>query len=302
MKNINQTISISLICLFLGISANAETLNDKNSINSIVEKKEYLDNGKIKNITKSKNGSEIERINHIYFDTGELDSKITYKNNQIVFKEIFHKSGRLLLSEPYLNDLLNGDVKTYQTNGKLFSMTTFLNGKREGASILYDIYGKAIKELKYSNDNLLEEIWYQYYDSGELKQLNTYINGKVNGIEKAYFKNGNLQWEVNIVDNKVDGTYKEYFPTGELKHIALYKNGKEDGLSKQYFKEGGLSWEFYYQDGKRLRTKQYFNNGQIRTEIEYKDEKPLSGYIYDSNGLKTKMTDLDFINLSLLLK
>lgn len=274
-----KTISISLICLFLGINANAETLNDKNSINSIVEKKEYLDNGKIKNITKSQNGSEIERINHIYFDTGELDSKITYKNNQIVLKEIFHKSGRLLVSEPYLNDLLNGDVKTYQTNGKLFLITTFLNGKKEGVSILYDIYGKAIKELKYSNDNLLEEIWYQYYDSGELKQSNTYINGKVNGIEKAYFKNGNLQWEVNIVDNKVDGTYKEYFPTGELKHIALYKNGKEDVLSKQYF-----------------------NNGQIRTEIEYKDEKPLSGYIYDSNGLKIKMTDLDFIDLSLLLK
>ncbi|MDN5128726.1 toxin-antitoxin system YwqK family antitoxin [Aliarcobacter butzleri] len=297
-----KTISIVLLCLFLGISTNAENLNENTSINSISEKKEYFDNGKIKNITKFQNGSEVERINHIYFDTGELDSKITYKNNQIVLKDIYHKSGRLLVSEPYLNDLLNGEVKVFHTNGKLFLVTTFLNGKKEGVSKIYDINEKVIKEFKYSNDNLIEETWYQYYDSGELKQSNSYLNGKKNGIEKAYFKNGNLQWEVTIVDNKLDGTYKEYFSTGELKHIALYKNGKEDGISKQYFKEGVLSWEFYYQDGKRLKTKQYFNNGQIRTEIEYKDEKPFSGYIYDSNGNKTKMTDLDFINLSLLLK
>lgn len=274
MKRINLKISMALICLILSGCANGKTLNDVTSINSIDEKKEYFDNGKIANIVKFQNGSEIERIYYIYFETGELDSKITYKNNQIVLKEIFHKSGRLLVSEPYLNDLLNGDVKAYQTNGKLFSITTFLNGKREGASILYDIYGKAIKELKYSNDNLVEENWYEYYDSGELKYKRPIKNGKVNGVVTKYYKNGIKEIEANFADGIFNADYKNYYDNGTLKLSTNYLNGKKNGIEKTYFK-----------------------NGKIRTEIEFKDGNPSNEYIYDLNGSKTKMTDEDFKKL-----
>ena len=55
-----------------------------------------------------------------------------------------------------------------------------------------------------------------YYDQEQTKLKTEYfqLNGKINGIYKSYYKNGQLYSEVNYIDNKINGIYKEYYENG----------------------------------------------------------------------------------------
>jgi len=47
-----------------------------------------------------------------------------------------------------------------------------------------------------------------YYTNGNLKTVNTYVNGVLNGPVKAYYKSGALKEAGVYVNGKTDGPYK----------------------------------------------------------------------------------------------
>ena len=62
------------------------------------------------------------------------------------------------------------------------------------------------------------EVRKEYYPSGKLEAERNYINGKLEGIAKRYYKNGEYQY----VDTYKDGKkIKKYFPTKFLKGGSL---------------------------------------------------------------------------------
>ena len=60
-----------------------------------------------------------------------------------------------------------------------------------------------------SNDNLVEENWYEYYDSGELKYKRPIKNGKVNGVVTKYYKNGIK--EIPFLEISIKGKKNHFF-------------------------------------------------------------------------------------------
>tara|TARA_B100001057_G_C22360216_1_gene760571 strand:+ start:359 stop:643 length:285 start_codon:yes stop_codon:yes gene_type:complete len=66
---------------------------------------------------------------------------------------------------------------------------------------------------------------------------------------KGYYENGQLRWEGNIKDGKIEGLWKWYYENGQLQCEGNYKDGKGEGLWKEYDYSG------IYQET------QYWNNG-----------------------------------------
>lgn len=87
-----------------------------------------------------------------------------------------------------------------------------------------------------------------YYNNGqlEIESETPFKNGKENGIEKEYYKNGRLKRETPYTDGKLNGVVKEYYETGELLREAPYKNGEHDGVAKIYDKNGQLREKHFY--------------------------------------------------------
>jgi antitoxin component YwqK of YwqJK toxin-antitoxin module len=91
-----------------------------------------------------------------------------------------------------------------------------------------------------------------YHDKEKTKIFEEYfkMNGKIEGIYKSYWKNGQLCCEVNYIDDKREGIYKSYWDDGQLYKEVNYIDGKENGIRKLYFPNGQLWHEVNYIDGK----------------------------------------------------
>lgn len=97
--------------------------------------------------------------------------------------------------------------------------------------------------FKNGKENGIEK---EYYKNGRLKRETPYTDGKANGIEKKYYENGRLKGETPYTDGKLNGVVKEYYETGELLREAPYKNGEHDGVAKIYDKNGQLREKHFY--------------------------------------------------------
>lgn len=97
--------------------------------------------------------------------------------------------------------------------------------------------------FKNGKENGIEK---EYYKNGRLKRETPYTDSKANGIQKEYYENGRLKSETPYTDGKLNGVVKEYYETGELLREAPYKNGEHDGVDKRYDKDGQVREKHFY--------------------------------------------------------
>ncbi len=103
-------------------------------------------------------------------------------------------------------------------------------------------------------------------------------SGKLNGIQKFYYPDGNLYLEVNYRDSIPHGLSKQYFKNGQVFEEAVYVNGKIHGTRKTYYENGQPSTETPYDSGRVHGVKKKFRkDGKIAFEAPYHFDKPCVG-------------------------
>ncbi|HBJ78958.1 MAG TPA: hypothetical protein DDY85_08010 [Fusobacterium sp.] len=63
-----------------------------------------------------------------------------------------------------------------------------------------------------------------------------YKNGLKEGIEKTYYKNGNLRLEIPYENSKIVGTEKRYYESGELFGEITYS---DEDVKEVYYEKNG---------------------------------------------------------------
>ena len=121
--------------------------------------------------------------------------------------------------------------------------------------------GKVKSELFYT-DGKLDGLCKWYYSNGNPSMEATYSNNVLNGPSTRWYENGNLEEKSYYIDNKYDGVVEEYNVFGTLVKMSTYKNGVLNGLFYQWYDNGKAfvegeylddmmhgTWIMYYQDG-----------------------------------------------------
>lgn len=110
-------------------------------------------------------------------------------------------------------------------------------------------YNGFLLELSSSNDTLLVEgymdgllsgVCKKWYPNKQLKEERTYIGGKKNGKQIAYWENGNKRFEFIAKNDAYEGELKEYSSDGHLFHLGTYVNGQEEGPQKMWYNNGKI--------------------------------------------------------------
>jgi antitoxin component YwqK of YwqJK toxin-antitoxin module len=134
---------------------------------------------------------------------------------------------------------------------------------------------------------------YKEYDvsTSTLLSERNYKNNKLEGIEKIYFPNGQVDGAFNYKDGVHDGIFKYYYEEGTLKQEGTYVNGTIEGMLKSYYPTGTLKEEVMHVKGLTQGAfKEYNENGTIKAEGEYtskSDQENLEHGLfkgYDENG------------------
>lgn len=120
-----------------------------------------------------------------------------------------------------------GSWSEYFPDGKLKSITPFVNDLKEGLFVEFNNSGQIVKRCEYHND--LRHGEYFELNYAQMKESRLYQNGKIEGLVKIFYDNGKIMEE------------------------GLYKNGLRDGTSKWYDQDGKLSIQYEYKAGELIK-------------------------------------------------
>ena len=90
-------------------------------------------------------------------------------------------------------------------------------------------------------------------------------------VERSYFPNGNLEYEAEFLNKKLDGTSRVWSEDGTLLSVSEYSNGKPNGIWKTFHANEKLKYETnYFHNQKHGYERWYYENGQLKSEQKFR--------------------------------
>jgi antitoxin component YwqK of YwqJK toxin-antitoxin module len=218
-------------------------------------------------------------------------------------------------------DILNARRKSwrYEDNQKIEYNDTLLWSRNIGqwktkSQTNYDINGKIIKPLDYTQIELKNNLAYTKLDNkpftgvmtfqGELMLYDTHyyfkdrlfrgevsiISGDIEGPYYSWYEeNSQKRFEANLKNRKLEGSYTSWWYNGNKKEDLSYTYGRKDGIETTWFENGQIMSKGNYNDGDLDGLHTTWNiNGIKLYEITYLDNKQIKAIIWDENGNKVK--------------
>jgi antitoxin component YwqK of YwqJK toxin-antitoxin module len=244
----------------------------------------------------------IRKFNDIQLQINNLNQQIKSENDKPSY--IPQKA----LEYSLLNGIKEGAAIVYDLYGNKFGEGSYLNGKQNGKWVYYFSNEKKFGEGSFLNGDESEKcelgvpkygrygVWIFYHENGKMKEDTHYKNGLLNGARKSYFDNGQLNEEENYQNGKLNGIRKVYLENGSLKEDGNYENGKENGAFTFYNENGTKEQESIYFNGiKNGKEVLYYENGKVKAEYFIKDTIK-NGIIYGFYESGTKEYESYFKN------
>ena len=89
-------------------------------------------------------------------------------------------------------------------------------------------------------------------------------------VERSYFPNGNIEYEAEFINEKLDGTSRVWLEDGTLLSVSEYSNGQPHGHWKTFHPNDTLKHETtYFHNQKHGYEKWYYENGQLKSEQKF---------------------------------
>lgn len=143
------------------------------------------------------------------------------------------------------------------------------NGLKQG---VWDVTERNIRSYGTYVDDVMEGSWRYYYPRGFLSSLETYQNGKKNGVYIGIDRRGYITKEEFYVDDKLEGPSINYKYGGNIISKVNYKNGIKHGKSELYYENSTMQESSFYLDGERDGlTVWYDQAGNKIAEFQYQN-------------------------------
>ena len=89
-------------------------------------------------------------------------------------------------------------------------------------------------------------------------------------VKRSYFPNGNLEYEAEFINEKLDGISRVWLENGTLLSVSEYSNGQPHGVWKTFHSNEKLKYETtYFHSRKHGYEKWYYENGQLKSEQKF---------------------------------
>jgi CHAT domain-containing protein/antitoxin component YwqK of YwqJK toxin-antitoxin module len=159
-----------------------------------------------------------------------------------------------------------GLVKDYYKSGEL--QGEFYLAADQPTEVMGD--GKSIEYYENGNVQQIEEringklvgTMTVYYSNGKMQGEQSYVDGKINGKATTYFENGNKRTEIDLRNDQYHGKFIIYFENGTVKSQRKFANGLLDGTSTWFYEDGTRDVAEYV-NGKFVTITIYFKDGTV---------------------------------------
>jgi uncharacterized protein len=270
----------------------------------------------------------------IYYPNGQVSSEGFVKDGKPDgYWKTYYTTGILKSEGKRTNFLLDSTWNFYNHSGDLVEVINFQFGKRSGYTYTFDYDNPELpgqktlisKEL-YINDKKEGQSFY-YYNTGELKEVLFFSDGKKEGYAKEYDRDGTVNTLKQYKDNYLisrerinrkdeegfkQGTYKTFYEDGSVKNEVNYLDNELHGYFREYDEKGILLQTLRYERGAIIEEideeakeiidfrRTFDEQGRIIFSGGYREDIPIgihrffdttgtviNSYIYNERGIKT---------------
>jgi antitoxin component YwqK of YwqJK toxin-antitoxin module len=211
--------------------------------------------------------SKVEGLASYYDSEGKLYCTFLYDNNKLKVAKYFDKSGK--------------EISTSVRQNKLISLVNYNEQRFKSFTAVYN------DDAEKQGDEIF------YYNSGQIKESNTYVKGILEGVSTGYYPNGKKQYEANYAEGKKNGYTRNYFLNGQLSSEGWYSDDELNGDWVEYNEKGNITSITTYLNNDIYGIKQGFlANGKLDDEEVYENGWLTAIYQYDTLGNRIHTMEL----------
>ncbi|MEL7162784.1 MAG: hypothetical protein AAFN92_18645 [Bacteroidota bacterium] len=120
--------------------------------------------------------------------------------------------------------LKQGEYRQYDPQGRLLSTEFYLDDQLQGERTIYHPNGQPDVIEHYERNEFVGT--YQHYDSlGTLRLEGSYLEGAMNKAWTRYYANGSIRSSVTFVDNEENGPFREWYDNGNPRMSGNHLDG-----------------------------------------------------------------------------
>jgi len=205
----------------------------------------------------------------------------------------YDQSGKTRAVWRYVEGAKQGKSVLYNEAGEPYFEAYFENGQMQGTSFEYTFFsGKRELAVQYECDHCKG---YSAQDNSLYNEI-IFSDGQPHGAAIYYYPTGERQKTVHFVHGNRHGQENQYYKNGQLKRTTTFVNGEMDGPQTDYAKNGQLrrrsvikEVDNYYV---HLQTKEYDKSGSLQQETLTNEQGTiLFQRHYSSTGALIKQLD-----------
>ncbi len=228
---------------------------------------------------------------HIKYHPGGKESyRVSYQNGKKQGREqFFSDKGALIGEGNYQSGIPKGTHWKKHLNGK----EAFLAKYDETGTLLEPILIWNEQGQKIAEYSLLGEVQdgrvRQWDEKGQLLVDQNYSKGAFEGVQEAYYPNGQIKTRAFYRDGKLDGVLQQWFENGLVELEENFSLGEFDGLQRHFHPNGALKFENTQVKGKKQGWHRQWNEtSQLLMEARFENDQPegMVRFFYDGGALR----------------
>ena len=106
------------------------------------------------------------------------------------------------------------------------------------------------------------------YFNGQKKEEANFKDGKLDGLQVAWYENGQKWSEINFKDGKENGLKTTWYENGQKQSEINFKNGEPEGLGFAWHRNGQKAMEGMVENGKEVSQKFWNSKGESVNSFE----------------------------------
>ena len=110
------------------------------------------------------------------------------------------------------------------------------------------------------------------YESGAVKRLASYREGRLEGLARGWYANGSPSYIRTYWLGREEGVHRGWWENGAAKFIYNFHDGKAEGLSREWFEDGSAFTEFHFVAGHEAGSQRMWTPyGKLRANYVIRD-------------------------------
>jgi len=191
----------------------------------------------------------------------------------------FDKEGRFIFpdtNKPYTGnlDVINND---WGKDAVEFNKD-YVDGILHGSEKVYYQSGK-LKSLGHFNQGKVDGMVELYYEDGSIQAQVNFDNGNRQGRAVSYYPDGSKQLEQFFNDDALDGLHRTWYENGKVMKSIPYSKGLVHGVVTTYYETGGVFEEVKYEYGTLKYMRVFTEDGTLADEKVFFDKKVIEGIV-----------------------